>query len=54
MKNIAPIYFYMISVVCFVAANLIRDQYLTFYYVLLIVGILSFFIGFKNRSKSNS
>ncbi|WP_169736898.1 hypothetical protein [Flavobacterium daejeonense] len=53
MKNIAPIYLYMISVVCFVAANLVRDQYLNLYYILLIVGILSFFIGFKNRGKKS-
>ncbi|KQB44432.1 hypothetical protein RCH33_2860 [Flavobacterium daejeonense] len=53
MKNIAPIYLYMISVVCFVAANLIREQYRTLYYALLIAGILLFFIGFKNRSKKS-
>jgi hypothetical protein len=53
-KNIAPIYLYMISVVCFVIANIIRDQYITLYYILLIIGIIFFVLGFKNRIKNKS
>lgn len=49
MKNISPIYLYMISVVCFVIANVVRDQYLILYYILLIIGILLFVMGFKKR-----
>ncbi|KDN54723.1 hypothetical protein [Flavobacterium seoulense] len=49
MKNIAPIYLYMISVVCFVIANVVRDQFLELYYVLLIVGVILCILGFKNR-----
>lgn len=48
-KNIAPIYLYMISVVCFVIANLVREQFLILYYILLITGILLFVLGFKKR-----
>ncbi|OYX82191.1 MAG: hypothetical protein B7Y83_15595 [Flavobacteriales bacterium 32-34-25] len=52
-KNIAPIYLYMISVVCFVIANIIRNQYITLYYILLIIGIIFFVLGFKNRISNN-
>ena len=48
-KNIAPIYLYIISVVCFVIANLVREQFLILYYILLIAGILLFVLGFKKR-----
>lgn len=53
-KNIAPIYLYMISVVCFVIANIIRDQYINLYYILLIIGIIFFVLGFKNRISKKS
>ena len=46
-KNIAPIYLYIISVVCFVIANLVREQFLILYYILLITGVLIFFLFFK-------
>ncbi|SDK03014.1 hypothetical protein SAMN05192550_3211 [Flavobacterium glycines] len=49
MKNITPIYLYMISVACFALANLIRDQYRTFYFILLVIGIILCILGFKNR-----
>ena len=49
MKNLAPTYLYMISVVCFVIANLVRDQFLILYYILLMLGIVSFVIGFSKR-----
>ena len=52
-KNISPIYLYMISVVCFVIANVIRDQYINLYYILLIIGIIFFVLGFKNRISNN-
>lgn len=49
MKNIAPIYLYMMSVVCFVIANLVRDQFLILYYILLMFGIVCFVMGFSKR-----
>lgn len=53
-KNIAPIYLYMVSVICFVIANIIRDQYINLYYILLIIGIIFFVLGFKNRISNKS
>ncbi|HTG65539.1 MAG TPA: hypothetical protein VL859_04110 [Flavobacterium sp.] len=54
MKNIAPIYLYMISVVCFVVANIVREQFLTLYYILLVLGVLLCILGFKNRIQNKS
>ena len=49
MKNLAPIYLYMISVVCFVIANIVRDKVLFLYYILLMLGVVFFVIGLKKR-----
>jgi hypothetical protein len=54
MKSIASINLYMISVCCFVIAHLIREQYRILYYILIILGILLFFVGFKNRTNNKS
>ncbi len=54
IKNIAPIYLYMISVVCFVIANMVRDQLLTLYYILLVIGVVLCILGFKNRIQNKS
>ncbi|SHM59847.1 hypothetical protein SAMN05444484_107172 [Flavobacterium chilense] len=48
-KNIPPLAFYFGSVICFVLANVLRDKTLSFYYVLLILGILFFFMGVLRR-----
>ncbi|WP_204251693.1 hypothetical protein [Flavobacterium ginsenosidimutans] len=53
MKNISAITFYFASVVCFVFANLLKDNNLSVYYVLLVVGIILFFLGVLKRIKTN-
>ncbi len=51
-KNIAPIYFYLVSVICFVLSNLTRDKNIPLYYALLFLGAVFFIIGFFKRMKS--
>jgi len=52
VKNSNPIYFYFISIVSFIVANLIRDKSLGFYYFLLIIGLIFFVLGFMKRLKT--
>jgi len=52
MKNYNPIYFYFVSIVAFVLANFIREKYVTFYYVLLIIGVIFFVLGLLKRMKA--
>ena len=51
IKNLSAIYLYLISVICFVIANVIRDYNLIFYYILLMLGIGFFVIGLTKRIK---
>jgi hypothetical protein len=51
LKNANPIYFYFVSIAAFVLANLIRETSVSFYYVLLIVGLVFFFLGLMRRIK---
>ncbi|KRD12871.1 hypothetical protein ASE21_02880 [Flavobacterium sp. Root901] len=51
-KNITPLTFYFASVVCFVLANLTRDNSLSFYYVLLVLGLGFFFMGILKRLRT--
>lgn len=51
-KNISPIYFYILSVACFVLSNVTRDKNIPLYYVLLFLGAIFFIIGFFKRMKS--
>lgn len=52
IKNSNPIYFYFISIISFIVANLIRDKSLGFYYFLLIIGLIFFVLGFMKRLKT--
>jgi hypothetical protein len=52
LKNISPLAFYFASVICFVLANVLRDNSLSFYYVLLVLGIGFFFMGILKRMKT--
>jgi hypothetical protein len=52
LKNITPLTFYFGSVICFVLANVIRDQSLSFYYVLLVLGLVFFFMGILKRLRT--
>jgi len=52
LKNITPLTFYFGSVICFVLANVIRDQSLSFYYILLVLGLIFFFMGILKRLRT--
>lgn len=51
-KNISPIYFYLMSVVCFVLSNVTRDKNIPIYYALLFLGAIFFILGFFKRMKN--
>ncbi|MDR7210651.1 hypothetical protein J2W48_002601 [Flavobacterium piscis] len=52
LKNISPLAFYFGSVVCFVLANVLRDNSLSFYYILLVLGVVLFFMGILARLRT--
>ena len=52
LKNTPSIYLYLISIVCFVMANLVRDKYDFAYGFLLVFGLGLFGLGFVNRNKN--
>ncbi len=52
LKNLSPVAFYFASVICFVLANVLRDNNLSFYYILLVLGIGFFFMGVLKRMKT--
>jgi len=49
IKNIPPIYFYLISILSFAISNLIREKSPLFYGIFLAVGLVSFLLGLYNR-----
>jgi hypothetical protein len=49
LKNLSAMYLYMISVVCFVLANIIKDKEIVFYYVLMVLGVGFFVFGLTKR-----
>lgn len=51
IKNIPTMYLYLGSIFSFVLANMIRDKNITFYYVLLVIGVLFFVFGLFKRIK---
>ena len=53
MKNISALTFYFASVLSFVLANVLKDKNLSVYYVLLVLGIVLFFLGVLKRIRSN-
>ncbi|RKR11390.1 hypothetical protein C8C83_3116 [Flavobacterium sp. 90] len=52
LKNITPVSFYFASVICFVLANVLKDKSLSFYYILLVVGLVLFFMGMLKRLRT--
>ncbi|TDO71497.1 hypothetical protein EV143_108152 [Flavobacterium chryseum] len=52
LKNITPVVFYFASVISFVLANVLRDKSLSFYYVLLVLGLIFFFMGILQRLRT--
>ena len=51
-KNSNPIYFYFVSIVSFVLANLSREKSKEIYYSLLIIGLVFFLLGLLKRIKN--
>ena len=51
-KNMPALYFYLISILSFVVANMLRDINLVIYYILLLIGLGCFFFGIMRRMKS--
>jgi hypothetical protein len=49
IKNLSPLVLYVMSVVCFVIANVIRDNSIVFYYLLLVLGLGLFVLGTTKR-----
>nr|WP_314867118.1 hypothetical protein [uncultured Flavobacterium sp.] len=47
--KLSPMAFYFISVICFVLANVIREQSVPVYYLSLVVGLVFFFLGLYKR-----
>ncbi|RKS92356.1 hypothetical protein BC952_2248 [Flavobacterium limicola] len=52
LKNTPPMYLYLVSIISFILANLVRDKSLGFYYFLLIMGLVSFVLGFMKSLKT--
>jgi hypothetical protein len=52
MKNYTPIHFYFVSIIAFVLANFLREKSASFYYVLLLVGIVFFVLGVVRRTQN--
>lgn len=52
LKNITPVTFYFASVISFVLANVLKDKGLSFYYILLILGLTFFFMGMLKRIRT--
>lgn len=52
MKNLSPVVFYFASVISFVLANILKDKSLSFYYILLILGLVFFFMGMIKRIRT--
>ncbi|HEU4790460.1 MAG TPA: hypothetical protein VFS71_12290 [Flavobacterium sp.] len=52
MKNYNPIYFYFVSIIAFVLANVFRDKSIPLYYALLIIGFVFFVLGVIRRVRN--
>ena len=50
-KNISPIYLYMVSIICLVLSNVVREINANLYYALLVLGVLFFILGMTKRIK---
>ncbi len=53
MKNYSPIYFYFVSIIAFVLANVLREKSVPVYYVLLLIGVIFFVLGVTKRVRNN-
>ncbi|MBG6111515.1 hypothetical protein IWX84_002401 [Flavobacterium sp. CG_9.10] len=51
-KNIPTMYLYLVSIISFVLANLVRDKNRELYYFLLVFGLIFFVVGMVKRIKN--
>lgn len=49
LKNISALTFYFASILCFVLSNVLKESNLSVYYVLLVFGVILFFLGVIKR-----
>jgi hypothetical protein len=52
LKDIPAMAFYFASVICLVLANVMKDNNLSFYYILLLLGVVFFFLGVFKRMRT--
>jgi MFS superfamily sulfate permease-like transporter len=52
LKNISPMYLYLVSIISFVLANVTREINVTLYYALLLLGLVFFVLGLLRRMQS--
>ncbi len=50
-KKLSSLNLYLISVLCFVGANVLRSQSIAIYYTLLVLGVMLFVFGLTKRIK---
>ncbi|WPR71279.1 hypothetical protein SLW70_15265 [Flavobacterium sp. NG2] len=50
--KLTPLNLYLLSILSFVAANLIRNNSIEGYYVFLVFGVICFVLGLTKRVKS--
>ncbi|MDR6846189.1 hypothetical protein J2W95_002900 [Flavobacterium granuli] len=51
MKKYNPIYFYFVSIIAFVLANIFREKSIPLYYFLMIIGVVFFVLGIIKRTQ---
>lgn len=51
-NKLSPMALYFISIVFLVLSNIIRSHNLNLYYVLLVIGIIFFFLGLYKKIKT--
>lgn len=49
LKNISTIYFYFLSIICFVLANFLREKSSLIYGLLIFFGAIFFIFGFLKK-----
>lgn len=53
LKNISSIALYFASIICLVLANVLKKDSLSIYYILMVTGVILFFLGVIKRTKTN-
>lgn len=53
LKNISSMALYFASIVCLALANVLKKDSLSIYYILMVAGVILFFLGVLKRIKNN-